>query len=75
MYNYFQALVVTEKKRPIIKESWKTHPGIKALCNTIVECWDQDAEARVSASCVMERIQAIQKDDNNATSSNLELPS
>ena len=55
-----QALVVTEKKRPTIKESWRTHPGLNALCNTIIECWDQDAEARVSASCVMERIKTFQ---------------
>ena len=27
-----------------------------ALCDTVEECWDHDAEARLSASCVMERI-------------------
>jgi hypothetical protein len=26
-----------------------------AMCDTIEECWDHDAEARLSASCVMER--------------------
>jgi hypothetical protein len=25
------------------------------MCDTIEECWDHDAEARLSASCVMER--------------------
>ena len=63
----FKALVVVEKKRPIINDSWKTHPGLKNLCNTIVECWDQDAEARVSASCVMERIKSFQYFDNHPT--------
>ena len=46
--------------RPVIHPSWRQHSGINALCNTIEECWDQDAEARVSASCVMERIKTFQ---------------
>lgn len=25
------------------------------MCDTMEECWDHDAEARLSASCVMER--------------------
>lgn len=29
---------------------------MQALCDTMEECWDHDAEARLSASCVMERI-------------------
>lgn len=59
--NFFiQELVVSKKARPIIKDSWRQHQGINALCNTIEECWDQDAEARVSASCVMERIKSFQ---------------
>lgn len=28
------------------------------LCDTMEECWDHDAEARLSASCVLERIAA-----------------
>jgi activin receptor type-2B len=26
------------------------------MCDTIEECWDHDAEARLSSSCVMERV-------------------
>lgn len=26
------------------------------MCDTIEECWDNDAEARLTASCVVERI-------------------
>lgn len=26
------------------------------MCDTVEECWDHDAEARLSASCVMERV-------------------
>lgn len=34
----------------------KFFQGLIALCDTMEECWDHDAEARLSASCVMERI-------------------
>lgn len=29
---------------------------MQGLSDTMEECWDHDAEARLSASCVMERI-------------------
>ena len=54
-----QDLVVNQRIRPYIKESWGHHSGMAQIIRTIKECWDQDAEARISASCVMERIQNI----------------
>lgn len=30
--------------------------GLNAMCDTMEECWDHDAEARLTASCVIERI-------------------
>ena len=61
----FQDLVVNQKVRPLIKDAWRRssdgHSGMAALCDTIEECWDQDAEARLSASCVMERIRSFQR--------------
>ena len=57
----FQDLVVNQKVRPLIKDAWRGHSGMAALCDTIEECWDQDAEARLSASCVMERIRSFQR--------------
>lgn len=30
-----------------------------SICDTMEECWDHDAEARLSASCVMERIATL----------------
>ncbi|XKL66504.1 hypothetical protein PGB90_009924 [Kerria lacca] len=50
-----QDVVVHKKMRPVIKNSWKQHPGLAVLCDTIEDLWDHDAEARLSASCVMER--------------------
>ncbi|XP_056648683.1 activin receptor type-2A isoform X1 [Diorhabda sublineata] len=51
-----QESVVQQKVRPLIQEHWKHHPGLSVICDTMEECWDHDAEARLSASCVMERI-------------------
>lgn len=31
---------------------------MSVLCDTMEECWDHDAEARLSASCVLERVEA-----------------
>lgn len=38
--------------------------GLEALVPTIEECWDQDAEARVSAECVHERLLQIEGNMN-----------
>jgi len=51
-----QDVVVHKKVRPKFREYWKKNPNLASLCDTIEECWDHDAEARLSASCVHERI-------------------
>ncbi|CAH1114238.1 unnamed protein product [Psylliodes chrysocephalus] len=56
-----QESVVQQKVRPLIQEHWRHHPGLAVICDTIEECWDHDAEARLSASCVMERIMSQSK--------------
>lgn len=30
--------------------------GLVAICETMEDCWDHDAEARLSSSCVLERL-------------------
>jgi len=52
-------LVVTKKVRPLLPTSWRAHPGLSVLCETVEECWDHDAEARLSSSCVVERLQLM----------------
>ncbi|KAJ0022586.1 hypothetical protein NQD34_014720, partial [Periophthalmus magnuspinnatus] len=51
-----QEIVVHKKLRPTFKEQWLKHTGLAQLCETVEECWDHDAEARLSAGCVEERI-------------------
>lgn len=35
--------------------------GLAMLCETIEECWDHEAEARLSAGCVEERVAQMQR--------------
>lgn len=35
--------------------------GLALLCETIEDCWDHEAEARLSAGCVEERIGQMQR--------------
>ncbi|XP_061177449.1 activin receptor type-2B-like [Saccostrea echinata] len=64
-----QELVVMKKLRPTIKNHWLQHPGLEQIAATIEECWDQDAEARVSAICVKERLSQLSRTLNVSTSS------
>lgn len=42
--------------------------GLSQMCETIEECWDHDAEARLSAGCVEERISQIARTISSTTS-------
>lgn len=49
-------IVLRDRGRPEIPSHWQLHKGMHFLCDTIVECWDHDPEARLTAHCVAERI-------------------
>ncbi|XP_075916458.1 activin receptor type-2B-like [Petromyzon marinus] len=57
-----QHIVVHGNGRPAIQEPWLKHPGLSQLCVTMEECWDKDAEARLSAHCVEERLAQLRTD-------------
>lgn len=44
--------------------------GLEAMAETMEECWDHDAEARLSAKCVEERFAQFSKTINVSTSNN-----
>lgn len=67
-----QEYVVQKKVRPTIQDHWKHHPGLAGICDTMEECWDHDAEARLSASCVMERAMQLSKFQPNSISWRIE---
>jgi len=55
-FEEMQVAVSRNKVRPTFPDLWKdTNMAIKALKDTIEECWDHDAEARISAVCAEER--------------------
>ncbi|XP_068438445.1 activin receptor type-2B-like [Clinocottus analis] len=56
-----QEVVVHKKMRPSLKELWLKHSGLAQVCETVEECWDHDAEARLSAGCVEERISQVRR--------------
>ena len=63
---YLQDLVVTKKVRPKILPAWESEAtsggcDVRELVSTIKDCWDQDAEARLSASNVKERIKGMRE--------------
>ncbi|KAM3607638.1 uncharacterized protein V6R79_011085 [Siganus canaliculatus] len=59
-----QEVVVHKKLRPTLRECWQKHTGLAMLCETIEECWDHEAEARLSAGCVEERVVQMQRQTN-----------
>lgn len=52
-----QVLVSREKQRPKFPEAWKENSlAVRSLKETMDDCWDQDAEARLTAQCAEERM-------------------
>ncbi|XP_076437402.1 uncharacterized protein LOC143276663 [Babylonia areolata] len=59
-FEEMQLMVVRAKKRPRFPEVWKeTNQAVRSLKETIEECWDADAEARLTALCVEERLSEL----------------
>lgn len=55
-FEQMQVLVTRNKARPLFPELWRDCPGVRLIRETIEDCWDQDAEARLTALCVEERL-------------------
>ncbi|XP_030285212.1 bone morphogenetic protein receptor type-2 isoform X2 [Sparus aurata] len=53
-------LVAREKFRPRFPEAWKENSlALRSLKETMEDCWDQDAEARLTAQCAEERLSEL----------------
>uniref|UniRef100_A0A8C5FDV6 TGF-beta receptor type-2 n=1 Tax=Gadus morhua TaxID=8049 RepID=A0A8C5FDV6_GADMO len=55
-------LVLRDRGRPDIPPAWTQHQGMGVLCSTIIECWDHDPEARLTAHCVVERFKFLDEE-------------
>ncbi|XP_067127484.1 activin receptor type-2B-like [Centruroides vittatus] len=57
-----QVLVARNKARPLFPDIWKdTNPAIKELKETIEDCWDHDADARLTTEGAVERLIEVSK--------------
>ncbi|VDP93018.1 unnamed protein product [Echinostoma caproni] len=52
-------LVSMQKHRPYAHTSWFESPLYAQFYRTITESWDSEPEARLSATCVLERLNSI----------------
>jgi len=55
-FEQMQVLVTRKKARPLFPEGWHNCAATRLVRETIDDCWDQDAEARLTALCVEERL-------------------
>ncbi|XP_041807383.1 bone morphogenetic protein receptor type-2-like isoform X2 [Chelmon rostratus] len=59
-FEEMQILVAREKVRPRFPEAWKENSlALRSLKETMEDCWDQDAEARLTAQCAEERLSEL----------------
>ncbi|XP_069692532.1 activin receptor type-2A [Periplaneta americana] len=58
-FEQMQVLVSRHKARPLFPELWRDWSAVKLVRETVEDCWDQDAEARLTALCVEERLQEL----------------
>ncbi|XP_053952795.1 uncharacterized protein LOC128859760 [Anastrepha ludens] len=56
-FDQMQALVVRHKARPLFPAGWGGGPAAKLIKDTCEDCWDHDAEARLTSLCAEERMQ------------------
>ncbi|GCB63047.1 hypothetical protein scyTo_0013153 [Scyliorhinus torazame] len=54
-------VVLRDRGRPEIPNSWLNHQLVQQVCEIIVECWDHDPEARLTAQCVVERFNDLEQ--------------
>lgn len=60
--------VLRDRGRPEIPDTWLRHQGVAVICATIMECWDHDPEARLTAHCVAERISELEDEMDKLSS-------
>ncbi|KAM3934870.1 anti-Muellerian hormone type-2 receptor [Leptodactylus fuscus] len=52
-----RSFVVENKQRPQVPRNWSKNPQLfKTLWETLEDCWDSDADARLTAHCVQQRL-------------------
>lgn len=57
--NTMYQIVVVQKLRPTIREQWRVLHPINDICHAIQDGWEYDHDARISASCFVERVETL----------------
>lgn len=55
-FDQMQSLVVRHKARPLFPTGWGGGAAVKLIRDTCEDCWDHDAEARLTSLCAEERM-------------------
>ncbi|KAI4504255.1 hypothetical protein M0802_000726 [Mischocyttarus mexicanus] len=59
-FEHMQILVSRKKARPLLEGNLIDRPGVRLIKETMEDCWDADAEARLTALCIEERLSELQ---------------
>ncbi|XP_066588804.1 uncharacterized protein wit [Prorops nasuta] len=59
-FEKMQVLVSRNKARPLLEGTLIDKPGVRLIKETMEDCWDADAEARLTALCIEERLSELQ---------------
>ncbi|XP_011505066.1 PREDICTED: uncharacterized protein LOC105367910 [Ceratosolen solmsi marchali] len=59
-FEQMQVLVSRNKARPLLEGNLIDKPGVRLIRETMEDCWDSDAEARLTALCIEERLMELQ---------------
>ncbi|XP_014216049.1 bone morphogenetic protein receptor type-2 isoform X2 [Copidosoma floridanum] len=59
-FDQMLVLVSRNKARPLFEGSLVDKPGVRLIKETMEDCWDADAEARLTALCIEERLTELQ---------------
>lgn len=68
-----QVLVSRNKARPLLENNLVDRPGVRLIKETMEDCWDADAEARLTALCIEERLSELQSHRGNAFNIQLKI--
>lgn len=72
-FEHMQVLVSRHKARPLFPLNWGGGTAAKIAKETCEDCWDHDAEARLTAVCAEERLHELSKFEPKNTIPNDEI--
>lgn len=59
--NELRNFISFKQQRPVIESHWRSNRFLVGFCQTIEDCWCNDAECRLTASCISERLKSFER--------------